>query len=62
MTKKDYIKFADLFLKLRSNKEWNGWNGQLEHELLYGMCKIFENDNSRFNNDTFLNYINKHYN
>ena len=62
MTKKDYIKFADLFLTLRSNKEWNGWNGQLEHEILNGMCRIFENDNSRFNNDTFLNYINKHYN
>ena len=59
MTKKDYIKFADLFLKLRDNKEWNGWNGQLEHELLNVMCKIFENDNSRFNNNTFLNYINK---
>jgi hypothetical protein len=47
---------------MRSNKKWNGWNGQLEHELLNGMCKIFESDNSRFNNDTFLNYINKHYN
>lgn len=41
MNKKDYIKFADLFLKLRSNKQWNGWNGQLEHELLNGMCQIF---------------------
>ena len=40
MTKKDYIKFADLFLKLRADKKWNGWNGQLEHEILNGIIKI----------------------
>jgi len=59
MTKKDYIKFADLFLKLRADKQWNNWNGEIERQLLNGMCRIFESDNSRFDNDTFLNYINK---
>ena len=59
MTKKDYIKFANLFLKVREDKQWNGWNGQLEHEILNGIIKIFQDDNSRFNSDTFLNYINK---
>jgi len=58
MTKKDYIKFADLFIKLRNNKKCNGIEGQVEHELLNGMIKIFESDNSRFNSDTFVDYIN----
>jgi len=59
MTKKHYIKFADLFLKLRSDKQWNNWNGEIERQLLNGMIEIFKEDNHRFNSDTFVNYINK---
>lgn len=59
MTKKDYVKFANLFLKLRSDKQWNNWNEEIERQLLNGIMKIFKEDNKSFNNDTFLNYINK---
>ena len=59
MTKKDYVKFANLFLKLRSDKQWNNWNGEIERQLLNGIITIFKEDNKSFNSDTFLNYINK---
>ena len=58
MTRKDYIKFADLFIKLIKDKKWNGINGATEQQLLQGFINIFQTDNSRFSADRFLNYIN----
>ena len=54
MTRKDYIKFADLFKDLKINM-----SGETQTKLLNGLIKIFKNDNSKFNTKTFLNYINK---
>ena len=43
MTKKDYIKIAELF---RNNTEIV--------TMLYALMDIFEDDNPRFNRETFL--------
>ena len=59
MTKKDYIKFADLFIKLVNDKQWNGMNGATEQQVLQGFMHIFKEDNSRFDSENFLSYINE---
>lgn len=59
MTKKDYIKFANLF---RSQKDYKNINE--DTAILYGLLldntiAIFKNDNPRFDRDRFIDYINK---
>ena len=58
MTKKHYIKFADLLKDLKKD-EYINFDGNTQTRLLNGMIKIFKSDNSRFNTQTFLDYINK---
>ena len=58
MTKKHYIKFADLLKDLKKD-EYINFDGNTQTKLLNGMIKIFKSDNSRFNTQTFLDYINK---
>ena len=60
MTKKDYIKFADLLKQLKRNKNIYNWSKfDYEYELLNGVINIFKNDNKDFNIPKFITYINK---
>ena len=53
MTKKDYIKFADLLIKLEKND-----NEQFTpNNLLNGLIDIFNDDNSRFDEFKFRQYF-----
>ena len=53
MTKKDYIKFADLLIKLEKND-----NEQFTpNNLLNGLIDIFNADNSRFDEFKFRQYV-----
>ena len=53
MTRKDYIKFADLLIKLENND-----NEQFTpNNLLNGLIDIFNNDNSRFDEFKFRQYV-----
>ena len=53
MTKKDYIKFADLLIKLEKND-----NEQFTpNNLLNGLIDIFNDDNSRFDEFKFRQYV-----
>ena len=53
MTRKDYIKFADLLIKLEKND-----NEQFTpNNLLNGLIDIFINDNSRFDEFKFRQYV-----
>ena len=51
MTKKDYINIADA---IKDNKQGN-WLGGLIEDL----CIIFKQDNTNFNRDKFIDYINE---
>ena len=56
MTKKDYIKFAELLKNLNvkyDNKDSTFYFNDLYHELV----SIFKNDNPRFDEIRFKNYI-----
>ena len=70
MTKKDYIKFAKVFKKAfienYNQKEYEGKSVNVSNatDLIIGtmldeVIEIFENDNSRFCEDTFRNAISK---
>ena len=53
MTRKDYIKFADLLIKLEKND-----NEQFTpNNLLNGLIDIFNVDNSRFDEFKFRQYV-----
>ena len=55
MTKKDYIKFADLLTswKLKGYLNQVGVFGNIMSDL----SSLFQNDNSRFQANKFINYI-----
>ena len=53
MTKKDYIKFADLLIKLEKNDNENF----TPNNLLNGLIDIFNDDNSRFDEFKFRQYV-----
>ena len=70
MTKKDYIKFAKVFKKAfiesKNQKEYEGKNINVSNatDLIVGtmldeIIEIFENDNSRFCEETFRQAISK---
>ena len=70
MTKKDYIKFAKIFKKAflenYNQKEYEGKSVNVSNatDLIIGtmldeVIEIFENDNSRFCEDTFRDAISK---
>ena len=70
MTKKDYIKFAKVFKKAfienYNQKEYEGKSVNVSNatDLIIGtmldeVIEIFENDNSRFCEDTFRDAISK---
>ena len=70
MTKKDYIKFAKIFKKAfienynQKEYEVKSVNVSNATDLIIGtmldeVIEIFENDNSRFCEDTFRNAISK---
>ena len=53
MTRKDYIKFADLLIKLEKND-----NEQFTpNNLLNGLIDIFNDDNSRIDEFKFRQYV-----
>lgn len=67
MTKKDYKVIAELILAIdethiddayNKNYEYgsgfnSGFNSALE-SIVYGLCKVFEEDNERFNAEIFI--------
>ena len=63
MTRKDYIKFADLLRELKKDKQILS-NGEIdinyyESQLLNGLISIFKTDNRNFDITRFKDYINK---
>lgn len=54
LSKKDYIKIADI---LKANYKYSGSDRVTLNRLLADLVKYFEKDNSKFNTTTFLNYI-----
>tara|TARA_R110000765_G_scaffold391515_1_gene484443 strand:+ start:162 stop:356 length:195 start_codon:yes stop_codon:yes gene_type:complete len=63
MTRKDYIKFADLLRELKEDKQILS-NGEIdinyyESQLLNGLISIFKTDNRNFDITRFKDYINK---
>ena len=66
MTRKDYIKFAQVFKKAfkensdnKENKNFSNSTDVIVGTMLDEMITIFENDNNRFCEDTFRNAISK---
>jgi len=70
MTKKDFVKFAELIRKYKNNSQlaitYMEDNKQLVETanalyriLLDGTIEIFEADNPRFDKQRFIDYINK---
>ena len=53
MTRKDYIKFANLLIKLESNNE----EQFTPNNLLNGLIDIFNNDNDKFDEYKFRQYV-----
>jgi len=63
MTKKDYIKFAQVFKKAfkeeKNQKDTNISTYHIIATILDDTIEIFENDNSRFCEETFRQAISK---
>jgi len=53
MTRKDYIKFANLLIKLESNNE----EQFTPNNLLNGLIDIFNNDDDKFDEYKFRQYV-----
>jgi hypothetical protein len=53
MTRKDYIRFADMCVTLKDNYD----DFQFAC-LLHELCLLFNNDNPRFKEKRFIDYIN----
>ena len=56
MTKKDYIKFAKLLRSINVKFDKVGFTLNF-NDLYNGLIEIFENDNPRFDEIRFKNYI-----
>jgi hypothetical protein len=56
MTKKDYIKFADLLIRLYKDSKTDNEREMLEM-VRSGIGDIFFDDNNRFSYDKFNDYI-----
>ena len=66
MTRKDYIKFAKVFKKAfkensdtKENKNFSNLTDNIIGIMLNEVIEIFENDNSRFCEETFRQAISK---
>ena len=70
MTKKDYIKLAKMFknaiISNQDDKEYRGHNKNISNNteiilsnMINEVIEIFDNDNPRFNEETFRNAISK---
>ena len=66
MTRKDYIKFAKVFKKAfkensdnKENKNFSNLTDVIVGTMLDEIIEIFENDNSRFCEETFRQAISK---
>ena len=55
MTKKDYIKFANMVVDLTRNNQESFTRNNLINRLI----DIFSNDNYRFNENKFIEFIEK---
>ncbi len=57
MTKKDYIKIADI-INENTTEDLSGHNKRLldKDELIFSLCVMFEKDNPNFNWDKFIKY------
>ena len=54
MTRRDYVKFAELFRMERPGDNWDA-NKRVQHNLLLkGTMRIFKSDNGRFDENRFL--------
>ena len=66
MTRKDYIKFAEVFKKAfkensdnKENKNFSNLTDVIVGTMLDEIIEIFENDNNRFCEETFRQAISK---
>ena len=61
MIRKHFKEFAELFRQMKSDaqKGFLTFEGDTQTTLLNGLCRIFAKHNPRFNQQTFLDYINK---
>ena len=59
MTKKDYINFAELLRYVKKEVTNQGWTTKddVHREFLEGIADILEEDNERFDRNTFFNYV-----
>ena len=57
MTKKDYIKIADI-INENTTEDLSGHNKRLldKDDLICSLCMMFEKDNPNFNSDKFKKY------
>lgn len=58
MTKKDYIKFAEI-LKRHTGSEGVGEYDEAVNAITSDLINLFEKDNPRFDRQRFIDYINK---
>lgn len=56
MTRKDYIKIAEVLRKI--NEEWQTYHMDIE-TIINAFCDMLEADNRSFDRDKFIKYITK---
>ena len=59
MTRKDYIKFANLIKDLQIEPNHSLTIDEYETNLINGLISIFKTDNNRFDEVRFKDYISK---
>jgi len=56
MTRKDYIKIANVLKTANNNRDYYDME-DVFHILIDDMCNVLKADNSRFDKNKFINYI-----
>lgn len=54
MTKKDYLKIADV---LKNTMTFAGCSQVIQKDLIQNLCRTFKDDNPKFNKQKFWDYI-----
>ena len=59
MTKKDYIAFAKMFKTMLKDVDDMSMDKETVAVAIDRTCEIFENDNSNFDKQRFIEFVNK---
>ena len=59
MTKKDYIKIANVFKAVKPEEKMEVIDMDYFNSIVSLFMDMLESDNPRFNRETFINYINQ---